>query len=242
MSFIYAYTMIGFGTDKDKIQKGKRNNVYNTETMLPVSEIRGNTLILKDGGLRAIIKVTGVNVDLKNLDEQEAVVEQYKRFLNGMEFPIQILLRNTYLELSDYILYMRDNVNKVKAPALKDQGEKYVNFLEQINAQQGLIYVKEFYIVIPYYNAEADKENIGKSRWSKFLEALSKVETPEKIVQRYRGFISNNKFLDTRVNVIIEGLRGVGMYGERLELPDIISLLFKVYNPDAHKNQAAMSE
>lgn len=234
--------MIGFGIDKDGIQKGKKNNVYNTETMLPISEIRGNTIILKDGGLRSIIKVTGLNVDLKNIDEQEAVVEQYKKFLNGLEFPMQILLRNTYLELSDYILYMRDNIDKIANTSLKGQGEKYISFLEQINAQQWLIYVKEFYIVVPYYALDSDKNNVNKSRWSKFLDALSKVETPEKIIQRYRGFLNNNKFLDTRVNVILDGLRGVGMYGERLELPDIISLLFKVYNPDAHKTQAMMSE
>ena len=32
--------MLGFGRDKDKMQQGKQNNVYNTETMLPISEIR----------------------------------------------------------------------------------------------------------------------------------------------------------------------------------------------------------
>ena len=44
--------------EQNQIQKGKHDKVYNTETMLPISEIRNNTLILKDGGLRAILKVT----------------------------------------------------------------------------------------------------------------------------------------------------------------------------------------
>jgi hypothetical protein len=43
--------------EKNKIARGKKNNVFNTETMLPISEIRNTTIILKDGGLRAIIKV-----------------------------------------------------------------------------------------------------------------------------------------------------------------------------------------
>ncbi|MBP7848253.1 hypothetical protein KA013_03500, partial [Patescibacteria group bacterium] len=79
--------------------------------MLPLSEIRSDTIILKDGGLRAILKIDGLNIDLRNYEEQEATVEQYKRFLNGLEFPIQILIRNTYLELSDYITYMHEHVN-----------------------------------------------------------------------------------------------------------------------------------
>ncbi len=229
--------MFWFGTEKDKIQKGKPNNVFNTETMLPLSEVRSDTIIMKDGGLRAIIKIDGLNIDLRNYEEQEAVVEQYKRFLNGLDFPIQILIRNTYLELSDYITYMHDNVSKIDNDALKNQGDGYIKFLDEINAKQWLIFVKEFYVVIPYYPLEQDSA-IRKPWRKKFLDALSLRETPEKVIERYRSFLRNDKFLDTRVNVVLEGLRAVGMAGERLGLTDIVSLLFKCYNPDAHKNQA----
>jgi len=112
---------IGKNKENKKVQKNKPNNVYNTETMSPISEIRGDTVILKDGGLRSIIRVTGLNIDLKNYDEQQQTVEQYKRFLNGLDFPIQILIRNNYLELSDYISYMKDNVNVVAHSSLKAQ-------------------------------------------------------------------------------------------------------------------------
>ena len=44
--------------EEKRIQKGKKSDqLYNTETMLPISEIQENTIILKDGGLRAILKV-----------------------------------------------------------------------------------------------------------------------------------------------------------------------------------------
>jgi len=122
--------------EQNKIQKGKHDKVYNTETMLPISEIRNSTLILKDGGIRAILKVTGLNVDLKNYDEQQIILEQYKRFLNGLQFPIQILVRNTYLDLTNYINYMNQNVGNIDHPILKKQGEEYVNFLQEIDSQQ----------------------------------------------------------------------------------------------------------
>jgi len=224
--------------DKKKIQKGKQNNVYNTETMLPVSEIRSDTIIMKDWGIRAIVRIEWLNIDLKNYDEQEVVVEQYKRFLNGLDFPIQILIRNTYLELSDYITYMQTNVGGIEQESLKEQGEWYISFLDNINRQQGLIYVKEFYVVIPYYPLEQDTDGVRKPRWRKFMDALSQQETPEKVVERYRAFAKNNKFLDTRVNVILEGLKWVGISGERLWLSDLITLIFKAYNPDMHKDQA----
>jgi len=82
--------------------------------MLPISEIRGDTVILKDGGIRAVVRLTGVNLDLRNYDEQEVIAEQYKRFLNGLDFPVQIMVRNTYLELSDFITYVQGNTMKIK--------------------------------------------------------------------------------------------------------------------------------
>lgn len=102
---------------------------------------------------------------------------------------MQILVRNTYLNLSNYLLYMKDNVEKIQNPTLHQQGENYVHFLEDIDLKQGLIYVKEFYIIVPYYTTEKDTENINRPRRAKLLSVLETKDTPEKIVDRYRGFI-----------------------------------------------------
>ncbi len=235
--------MFWFAWEKDKVQKWKANNVFNTETMLPISEIRWETIILKDGGIRAILRLTGVNLDLRNYDEQEVIAEQYKKFLNWLDFPIQILVRNTYLELSDFITYVQGYTTKIATDSLlRGQADSYVSFLDQINAKQWLIYIKEFYLIIPYYPMENDVAGVRKPWWGKFLDAFNKTETAEKIVGRYRSFLKNEKFLETRVNVVIEWLKWVGIYGERLELNELISLLFKIYNPDAHKDQASWTE
>lgn len=228
-----------FNFEKGKIQKGQREQVFNTETMLPISEIRWDTMVLKDGGLRGVIKVSGLNLDLKNADEQEVVIQQYKRFLNGLDFPIQIMVRSTYLDLTHYLNYMKDSVNKIDNDVLKQHGEQYISFLDDINLAQGLIYVKEFYIIVPYYeSSDEDEKNIKKSRWQKFLAVLESKDSAEKIVQRYRSFVKNRKFLDTRCALITEGLKGLNIDTERLELTDMVALLFKFYNPTMHNDQA----
>jgi hypothetical protein len=129
-----AFSLLSF--EKNKIKKANPDELFNTETMLPISEIRSDTVILKDGGLRAILRIDGVNLDLKNADEQQIILERYKRFLNGLDFPIQILVRNTYLDLSPYVAYMQKNVGRIENEALKQQGENYISFLEQINVAQ----------------------------------------------------------------------------------------------------------
>lgn len=154
--------------------------------MLPVSEIKNDTMILKDGGLRGVLRITGLNLDLKNFDEQQIVLEQYKKFLNGLDFPIQIIVRNTYLDLSMYLNYIKTNVDKIENLTLQKQGEAYYKFLQDIDMQQGLIYTKEFYIVVPYYEGEKDSAEINKGRRSKLLNVLNAKDDAEKIVARYR--------------------------------------------------------
>lgn len=226
--------------EQSKVQKNKHENMFNTETMLPFSEIKNDTVILKDGWLRSILRVSGLNLDLKNFDEQQIVLEQYKKFLNGLDFPIQILVRNSYLDLSNYINYMKENVTKIENLTLQKQGDGYIKFLQEIDMQQGLIYTKDFYIIVPYYDWEKDSEKINKSWFTKFLDVLNSKDDAEKIVWRYRGFIKGRKMLETRCNLITEGLNSMGIWVDKITNPEIISLLFRCHNPLLHNSQSEL--
>ena len=58
-----------------------------TQDFVPIKEVRGGTIVLKDGGLRAIIAVSSVNLSLKSADEQTATIGQFQSFLNSIDFP-----------------------------------------------------------------------------------------------------------------------------------------------------------
>ncbi|MEI6118333.1 MAG: hypothetical protein WCP92_03675 [bacterium] len=53
-----------------------------------------------------------------------------------MEYPIQILVRNTFLDLSNYLTYIDGNIKNIENPVLKQQGEAYYRFLQNIDMQQ----------------------------------------------------------------------------------------------------------
>lgn len=223
--------------EKGKIQKSRTENLFNTETMLPISEIKNDVIILKDSGLRSILKVEWINLDLKNNEEQQIVLEQYKRFLNWLWFPIQIIVRNNYLDLSNYLSYINKNLSKISNPTLKKTGWSYLEFLENIDNKQWLIYEKSFYIVIPYYQWEKDESNIKKSRFTKLLDVLNWKDSVEKIVERYRLFQKWKSMLDTRCSLISEWLWSIWINTDKLGTADIISLLFNYYNPLLHNEQ-----
>ena len=224
--------------EQAKIQHKNHDPLFNTETMLSFSEIRNDTMILKDGGLRAILKIRGLNLDLKNYDEQEVILQQYKRFLNSLAFPIQILIRNTYLDLSWYINYVRRNLKQISNKTLLGQGEEYAKFLENIDMQQGLIFVKEFYIIIPHYSDGNDNKQVNKKRYQKLMNVLNAKDSVEKVVARYRNFLKTKNQIDTRCALITEGLSAIGIGCERANTSEIINLLFRYYNPLLHNAQA----
>lgn len=228
--------------EKSKVKKWKADNLFNTETMLPISEIKNWIVILKDWGMRSVIKVEWLNLDLKNYDEQQVIIEQYKRFLNWLAFPIQILIRNTYLDLTEYLSYLKKNLKEIDNPALKKQWNSYVTFLEWIDNQQWLIYVKEFYIVVPYYWDERDAEQVNRSWRDKFLNILNAKDDVETIVERYRTFIKCEQNIQTRENVLIAGLNDLWMSAERLDTAWVVSLLFRMYNPLLDSSQARFVE
>lgn len=224
--------------EAERIQKGKMESQFNTEKMLPISEIKDGYLILKDGGFRAVLKVNGLNLDLKNFEEIQVILEQYKRFLNSLEFPVQFLVRNTFLDLREYLSYVAKNIEKIDQPAIKQQGESYYRFLEDINMRQGLVFIKEFYLVIPFYESVKDSDAVKKTWWEKFMNALNTKDDVEAIVARYRGFVKGQKQLDTRVALIIDGLNSLGIKAEQLNTREVISLLFSMYNPLLDSTQA----
>lgn len=220
-----------------KIAPQHWENMFNTETMLAISEIKNNTIILKDGWLRAILKVEWINLDLKNFEEQQIILDQYKRFLNWLMFPVQIIIRNNYLDLSDYLNYTQNNISEIDNPTLKKTWESYLKFLQDIDSKQWLIYDKNFYIVVPYYPWDKNEDSIKKSRFTKLLEVLNAKDNIENIVSRYRGFKKWKSQLDARCNLISEWLSSLMINTERLTTWKIISTLFNYYNPMLHNDQ-----
>lgn len=220
----------------NKIIKSKEV-VESTDKYLNISEIRWDTIIMKDWWLRAILKCSWLNIDLKNMEEQQIVAERYSRFLNSIDFPIQILLRSTYLDLSDYLDYVKNNIDNIKNEILKWQWEKYFEFLKTLNDSQWFLFTKEFYVVVPYYDF-SDTKKVRQWQFEKLLSAFSNEESAESIANNLRQLIKNRKHLDQRCSLVKSWLSSIWLQVERLDLKNIVWLLFEVYNPLSIKKQS----
>lgn len=67
---------------------------------------------------RAVLAVSSVNYALKSEGEQEAITASYQAFLNGLAFPVQVLVRVVPLDLGPYLarLQAAAGVSQDEAP------------------------------------------------------------------------------------------------------------------------------
>src|ERR1700684_682934 len=95
--------MFGLGKKKKPEGPPPKYIAKTTQSFLKLAEIRDDTVIMYDGTLRAIIGVSSTNFDLKNEEEQNGIIFGYQRFLNSLEFPVQILMQSRRINIAAYV-------------------------------------------------------------------------------------------------------------------------------------------
>lgn len=211
----------------------KKKNVKSTQSALPFSEIHDGIVVMRDGSLRCVIMASPLNYDLKSREERDAIEYAYQSFLNGLHFPIQIVVRSRKIDLTDYL----DKLEKLKSDQenqlLADLMEDYIYNIRGL-VQDANIMRKEFFVVVPMYLEEGDK--LSKKG---FFSELGKVLSPKKqIVQTPQQFFENCRDLRQRTAFVAQGLAQIGMRCVRLKTQEIIELFYSCYNLEESMYQA----
>lgn len=194
-----------------------------TQNFVPIKEIRNGTIILKDGGLRAVVAVSSVNLALKSEDEQIATINQFQSFLNSLNFPVQIVVQSRRLDIRPYLITLEQRLKEQKEPLLKLQTAGYISFVREFTEQVAIM-KKHFYVVVPY------EESIISSK-SGFLGVFGKKSNKTKKEEAAATLQEKQTQLDERVNIVSGGLEGSGVRTERLGTEEVIELFYKTFNP-----------
>ena len=89
----------------DSLAKNKIR--VSTQQYLDIAEIKDDTIVMKDGTLRAVLLVSSINFALKSEDEQDAVIESYVRFINNLSFTLEIVIQSRELDIDNYLEYYK---------------------------------------------------------------------------------------------------------------------------------------
>lgn len=222
-------------TNKDKVKDAKKTEKTATQNHLRIAEIKNDTVILRNGGIRAVLETTSINFNLKSEPEQNAIIQSYQSFLNTLDFPIQIVVKSKKLDLDNYLSSLTDIAEKQENALLQKQTYDYIEYVKRL-LEYADIMSKSFYVVVPYESFSSSSAGLF-SIFTKFLQRLKGKDTESDFLKRKKEFDQLKKGLDHRVNQAIAGLENCGLKVERLNTSKLVELYYGSYNPETSRTQ-----
>jgi hypothetical protein len=199
-----------------------------SQEFVPIKEVQNGIIILKDGGLKAVLVASSLNLSLKSSEEQAAIINGFQNFLNSLDFPIQIALQSRRLDIRPYILSLENRIKDQVEPLMKIQTKEYMEFIKSFTNEVNIM-TKTFFVVVSYTPAIIKTDNVVEgllgSGTSKKQAAASKKEAD------LASFEEKRTQLDQRVGVIMSGLGRVGIRTTQLKTDQVVELFYKTFNP-----------
>src|SRR3989338_6299018 len=120
-----------------------------SQDFVKIKEIRDGIVILKDGGLRAILMCSSINFALKSEDNQAAIISQFQNFLNSLDFSVQIVVQSRRFDVRPYIATLEEREKGQKNELLKLQTREYIGFIKKFTENTNIMN-KSFFVIVPY--------------------------------------------------------------------------------------------
>lgn len=221
--------------------KTKNNPTSDSSTQrhLPFSQIRENVIIMKDNSGRLVLECSTINFLLKSVEEQNSIIISFQRFLNSLDFPVQILIRSKKLDIDWYIKNLNELWKNQKNQLLQEQTYEYVAYLNKL-VEVAQIMKKEFYIIIPYDSEweRSVRDNSFLGVFRNFWLAINNANDIIKIRSQIRNFNNVKRGLYNRMNSIKTSLENIWIKTRELEKSELIKFLTDYYNPslESHSN------
>jgi len=202
-----------------------------TQRYIPVAEVRNDTIVLKNGGMRAVLAIEALNFNLKSETEQQGIIAGYGSFVNTLTFPIQIVIRSMKTNIDEYLKDVKAIGEKHENQLLKDQTLSYVAFMQKL-IEMADIMQKRFYVIIPVDHAERKK-----TIFEQFFDWLHPDDSAAKASVRSHEFSTSSGKLSERIDLVASGLTNIGLHAKRLNTRDLIALLYETYNPKTSQTE-----
>jgi len=216
---------------------------FSSQNLIPIQEIKKGIIILKNGSLRSVLEVKGINLDLKSSEEVTAYLNGWQQLLNHLEFSLEVVIRSLRININPYLDYLEKQTSKEQNELLKIQGEDYLNFVSELVAQNAIM-KKQFFVVIPYDPVIIKTTN--------FLEEIK--NTLKGVINLKRESFSNitplneeefersHQQLMIRQTDVVAGLSRLGLNTNFLTTRELIELFFGFYNPSSAEKEIISAE
>lgn len=201
-----------------------RASKKSTQDFVPISEVRDGVIVLKGGGLRAILLASSLNFALKSEDEQTAFIVQFQNFLNSLDFSVQIFVQSRMLDIRPYVATLEERFKDQLDDLMRIQIREYIEFIKSFTEAANIM-TKNFFVIVPYAPSAAPISGAGLSSMLPWGEKKKGAGGGGKT------FEEHVTQLEQRVAIVQQGLIRCGVRSVQLGTEESIELFYKLFNP-----------
>ena len=202
-----------------------------TQEFVTIDEIREGIIILKNGGLRAVLMCGSRNLELESMDSQNAVISAYADFINSFDWPIQIIIHSRKLDINPYLNMLEERLKTQENELLKIQTAEYIDFIRNFTTLADIM-IKRFYVGVPFDPIESKTEGPIEKITSLLPKTQPKNVLSEEKFKEYRSQLFQ------RIEHTILTLAHVGIKASQLQTDGLVELFYNLYNPEELEKHA----
>jgi len=203
-------------------------NAKASQDFVKIKEIRDGLVLLKDGGLRAVLMASSINFALKSEENQAAIISQFQNFLNSLDFSVEIIVQSRRFDIRPYLTLLEEREKGQKNELLKLQTREYIGFVKKFTEGTNIMN-KTFYIVVPYSPAIVQLSASSAGVTMRIKETFgAKSAAPEAAP---KGFEEHRTQLEQRVSVVEQGLIRTGVRVAQLGTEEVVDMFYQLFNP-----------
>lgn len=192
-----------------------------TQQVVEIEEIKNGAAILKNGGLRRILMVTGINTELKSEEEQNVIIYAFQNFLNALDFSVQFVVHSRKMNIGAYLEKLAERERREDNDLLRNQILEYAEFIRSF-VESNAVMAKTFFAVVAYDPITVPS---GSEKLLGIFKFGGKTASLEESLEH--KFVQ----LNHRVNQVIRGLSQIGLRAVALNDEEMIELFYNLYNP-----------
>jgi len=137
----------------------EQSKLGSAQKQIDIENINEGVIKISKEEYRLVLKTGSINFELKNEQEQDAIIDIYENFLNGLNFPIQILIRTRELNIKEYLEELGDLEKNEDEEIYKLQIQNYSKYIDEL-VRDNKIISRNFYIVVGITSKEKDQSLI----------------------------------------------------------------------------------
>ena len=195
-----------------------------TQSFIEIEEIKDDVVLMKDFSAAAVIEVGAVNFWLLSTEEQSSMIYAYSELLNSLSFPVQILILSKKIDVSTYLDYLEDKINKQSIDILKKRMVGYREYIKSI-IKINTVLEKRFFFVVPFSPLEMGISGANPGSLNK-----------EYVFTRAKTALYPKR--DNLLRLITK----IGLKGSILQRQELTELYYNLYNPSATVRRLAPIE